>query len=139
MMKPHRVLPVLVLLTDLAAATPPDRLHTLASELRCPVCQNQTLADSNADLAHDLKEEIRKQIAQGRSDADIRDFMVQRYGDFVLYQPPVRADTTLLWAGPFVLLAMGGGWLAWHMTRHRDAAGRGPQAPLHQTVSEAPE
>ncbi|MBA4109232.1 MAG: cytochrome C biogenesis protein [Leptothrix sp. (in: Bacteria)] len=139
MMKPHHVLPALVLLADLAAAAPPDRLHALASELRCPVCQNQTLADSNADLARDLKEEIRKQIAQGRSDADIRDFMVRRYGDFVLYQPPLRADTTVLWVGPFALLTMGAGWLAWYMTRRREPAGRQTLGPANPTVTEVNE
>ena len=82
------------------------RLKTLAEELRCLVCQNQTIADSNAPLALDLRNQIRTQIAQGRSDAQIRDYMVQRYGDFVLYRPPFKASTALLWAGPFVLLAM---------------------------------
>ena len=84
-----------------------ERLRVLAEELRCLVCQNQTIADSNAPLALDLRNQIRSQIAQGRSDAQIRDYMVERYGDFVLYRPPLRASTALLWAGPFVLLAVG--------------------------------
>ncbi len=117
-----RSLAALALSTAWLAGAAPDRLHALASELRCPVCQNQTLADSNADLARDLKEAIRKQIAQGRSDEDIRRFMVQRYGDFVLYEPPVRGDTTLLWAGPFAMLALGGCALAWRLRRARPEA-----------------
>jgi len=84
-----------------------ERLKGLAEELRCLVCQNQTIADSNAPLAVDLRQQIRAQIAQGRSDDQIRAYMVDRYGDFVLYNPPMRATTVLLWAGPFVLIALG--------------------------------
>jgi cytochrome c-type biogenesis protein CcmH len=83
------------------------RLKALAEELRCLVCQNQTIADSNAPLALDLRNQIRTQIGQGKSDAQIRDYMVDRYGDFVLYRPPLKASTVILWAGPFVLLAAG--------------------------------
>jgi cytochrome c-type biogenesis protein CcmH len=81
-----------------------QRAMRLAEELRCLVCQNQSLAESNADLALDLKNQVREQIKAGRTDAEIRDYMVARYGDFVLYRPPVKAATLLLWAGPFVLL-----------------------------------
>ena len=80
------------------------RVQKLGEELRCLVCQNQNIADSNADLAVDLKNQLREQIAQGRTDGEIRDYMVARYGDFVLYSPPLKATTVLLWAGPFVLL-----------------------------------
>ena len=83
------------------------RAMHLAEELRCLVCQNQTIADSNAELAVDLRRQIREQIAQGRNDAQIIDYMVQRYGDFVLYRPPLKATTLLLWFGPPVLLAGG--------------------------------
>lgn len=83
------------------------RLKQLAVELRCLVCQNQTLADSNAPLAEDLRREVRDMIAKDMSDKDIIDFLVARYGDFVLYRPPLKATTTLLWIGPFVLLAIG--------------------------------
>ena len=83
------------------------RLKTLAVELRCLVCQNQTLADSNAPLAEDLRREVREMIAKDMSDRDIIDFLVQRYGDFVLYRPPWKATTTLLWLGPFLLLIAG--------------------------------
>ncbi|MCC6142044.1 MAG: cytochrome c-type biogenesis protein CcmH [Nitrospira sp.] len=84
------------------------RLKALAVELRCLVCQNQTLADSNAPLAEDLRREVREMIAKNMSDREIIDFLVERYGDFVLYRPPLRAATTLLWIGPFLLLIVGG-------------------------------
>ena len=102
-----------------------ERLRVLAEELRCLVCQNQTIADSNAPLALDLRNQIRQQIAQGRSDAQIRDYMVERYGDFVLYRPPLRASTALLWAGPFVLLAVGI-VVFLRVTRRQGAGSRAP-------------
>jgi cytochrome c-type biogenesis protein CcmH len=83
------------------------RVVKLTSELRCLVCQNQSLADSHADLAIDLKNQVRDQMRAGRTDAEIRDYMVARYGDFVLYDPPFKASTLLLWAGPFALLLIG--------------------------------
>ena len=95
--------------TAVLAEEPPleSRVKSLAHELRCLVCQNQTLADSNAPLAVDLRNEIRSQLAAGRSEQDILDFMVARYGDFVLYRPPFKAATLALWLGPFALLALG--------------------------------
>jgi cytochrome c-type biogenesis protein CcmH len=83
------------------------RLKTLENELRCLVCQNQTLAESNAPLAEDLRKEVRELAVAGKSDDDTRAYLVARYGDFVLYKPPVKATTYLLWFGPFVLLAAG--------------------------------
>jgi cytochrome c-type biogenesis protein CcmH len=83
------------------------RLKTLAEELRCLVCQNQTIADSSAPLAVDLRNQIRGQIAEGRSDDQIRGYMVERYGDFVLYRPPFKASTLALWAGPPLLILLG--------------------------------
>jgi cytochrome c-type biogenesis protein CcmH len=80
------------------------RYENLNRELRCLVCQNQTIADSNAGLAVDLRREVREMIVAGRTDDEIRAFMTQRYGDFVLYQPPVTARTYLLWAAPVLLL-----------------------------------
>jgi cytochrome c-type biogenesis protein CcmH len=71
------------------------------------VCQNQTIADSNADLAIDLRKQVREQLSQGKSEQEILDYMVQRYGDFVRYRPPVKMQTLVLWMGPFVLLAGG--------------------------------
>jgi cytochrome c-type biogenesis protein CcmH len=84
-----------------------QRVMHLAEELRCLVCQNQTIADSHAGLAIDLKKEIREQFRAGRTDAQVMTYMVERYGDFVLYRPPVKATTALLWYGPFVLLGFG--------------------------------
>jgi cytochrome c-type biogenesis protein CcmH len=81
-----------------------ERIRQLEERLRCLVCQNQTLADSNAELAGDLRRQVREQVAAGRSDAQIIDYLVQRYGDFVLYEPPFKSTTALLWIGPFVLL-----------------------------------
>lgn len=83
------------------------QVHRLSTELRCLVCQNQTLADSSAPLAEDLRMEIREMAAKGKSDQEIIDYLVARYGDFVLYRPPVKSTTALLWAGPFLLLLAG--------------------------------
>jgi cytochrome c-type biogenesis protein CcmH len=84
-----------------------ERVAALSSELRCLVCQNQTIADSSAPLAVDLRNTIREQLARGASEREVLDFMTARYGDFVLYRPPLKATTVLLWAGPFLLLALG--------------------------------
>jgi len=94
------------------------RVAALADELRCLVCQNQTLAESNAPLAVDLRNQIREQLAKGASEGEVRDFMVERYGDFVLYKPPFRASTAALWVGPFVLLAIGI-WVLRRLARRR--------------------
>ena len=83
------------------------RVMAIAQELRCLVCQNQTIADSDADLAVDLRQQVREKLAQGMSDRDVSEFMVARYGDFVLYRPPVKTTTWLLWFGPFLLLLGG--------------------------------
>lgn len=79
----------------------------LAEELRCLVCQNQNLIDSNAELADDLRREVAKMLKQGKNKQQVTDFMVERYGDFVLYNPPFKAQTWLLWGGPFVLMFFG--------------------------------
>jgi cytochrome c-type biogenesis protein CcmH len=83
------------------------RAQALEKELRCLVCQNQTLAESNAPLAMDLRNQVRAQIAQGKSDREVIDWLVARYGDFVLYRPPLKATTLLLWGGPFLFLIGG--------------------------------
>lgn len=83
------------------------RVTALAEELRCLVCQNQTLADSHAELAIDLKNQVREQLRQGKSEREVTDYMVARYGDFVLYRPPVKATTWFLWFGPLLLLVVG--------------------------------
>lgn len=80
------------------------RVMKVAEELRCLVCQNETIAASHADLAVDLRKQIRTQLSQGQSERQILDFMVERYGDFVLYRPALKTSTVLLWVGPFVLL-----------------------------------
>ena len=84
------------------------RFRALVSELRCVMCQNQSLADSNAQIAHDLRREVLDLMREGRSDAEIKDFLVARYGEFVLYRPRVEGSTWLLWLGPAVLLLAGG-------------------------------
>ena len=114
----------LALAAQVALAQPqPDvafeaRLKRLEGDLRCLVCQNQTLADSNAPLAVDLRNQIREQLAAGKSERDVVDYMVARYGDFVLYRPPLKASTVLLWAGPFVFLVVGF-WLLIRLLRRR--------------------
>jgi len=92
-----------------AAADPAleQKVMALAAELRCLVCQNQTIADSTAPLAEDLRNQVREKMRQGASDSEIIDFMVARYGDFVLYRPPVKATTLLLWFGPLLLVVAG--------------------------------
>jgi cytochrome c-type biogenesis protein CcmH len=97
------------------------RAVKLSEQLRCLVCQNQTIAESNAELAVDLRRQVREQIAAGKSDDDIVKFMTDRYGDFVLYRPPLKATTLLLWGGPVLLLALGVFMLA-RLVRQRRAA-----------------
>jgi cytochrome c-type biogenesis protein CcmH len=102
------------------------RLKRLEGDLRCLVCQNQTLADSDAPLAADLRREIRELAVAGRSDGDIRAFLVARYGDFVLYRPPLKPLTWLLWIGPFALLLLGA-IVWWTVLRHRRGTSADPQ------------
>jgi cytochrome c-type biogenesis protein CcmH len=112
----------LALLAVTALAEDPaldKRVAGLAQELRCLVCQNQTLADSNAPLAVDLRNQIREQLKGGASERDVIDFMVSRYGDFVLYRPPFKASTLALWIGPFLLLALGAFLLVRRLLRRR--------------------
>jgi len=110
----------------------------LAEELRCLVCQNQSIAESNAELALDLRRQINEQIAAGRSDREIVDFMVERYGDFVLYRPPVKATTLVLWGGPFLLLAGGAVVLVRTLrARRRRMAGEAPLTEEERRRAEA--
>lgn len=122
-----------LLWADVAGATLPDerladpaleaRAAAIGRELRCVVCQNQAIDESDAPLARDLRIIVREQVKAGASDAEAIDFVVERYGDFVLLKPPFRAETWLLWLGPFALAALGGaGALAWARSR-RPAAG----------------
>lgn len=108
-----------------------ERFHLLTQELRCVVCQNENLADSTAPLAQDLKREIREQMAAGRSDDDIKAFLVARYGDFITYRPPVRAGTLLLWGGPLLFVGVAG----WLWARNRSVV-RGPVAPVEKSLGE---
>ena len=114
----RRVLPLIVLLWPMLALAnieayrfdDPEkeaRYHTLISELRCVVCVSQNIADSNAELAQDLRRQTYEMIQQGSSNEEIVTFMVQRYGDFVLYRPPLKSSTMLLWAGPFIIFGVG--------------------------------
>lgn len=105
-----------------------QRLISISEEMRCLVCQNESLAGSRSDLANDLRREIRTLIKEGKSDDQIRSFMVERYGDFVLYRPPVKPITWLLWIGPFVILLIGIGALLTYLRRRN-------QAPVAKALS----
>ncbi|HET8745405.1 MAG TPA: cytochrome c-type biogenesis protein [Ramlibacter sp.] len=108
------------------------RVNDIGLELRCLVCQNQTIADSHAGLAIDLKNQIREQLKAGKTDRQILDFMVERYGDFVLYKPPVKATTLLLWVGPFALMAIGLGVAVLIVRRRGQHAAEAPQLTEEQ-------
>ncbi len=95
-----------------------ERFNNLTVELRCLVCQNQTISDSDAPLAQDLRKEIHDMMIAGRSDAEIKEFMVARYGDFVLYRPPVQSNTIVLWFLPLLLFVIGGA-LVWRAVHKR--------------------
>lgn len=94
-----------------------ERVMRLAHDLRCLVCQNQSIAESNAPLAVDLRDQVREQFLAGKDEAAVVDYLVARYGDFVLYLPPFKSTTLLLWLGPGLLLISGAGWLAWRLRR----------------------
>ena len=98
-----------------------QRLISISEEMRCLVCQNESLAGSRSDLANDLRREIRTLIKEGKSDDQIRSFMVERYGDFVLYRPPVKPITWLLWIGPFIILLIGIAGLLIYLRRRNNA------------------
>ena len=109
----------------------------LADQLRCLVCQNQTIADSNAELALDLRRQIREQIAAGRSDGQIVEFMVERYGDFVLYRPPLKGTTLFLWFGPPVLLLLGIIFLLRYLNARRTRVEQQPLSAAERRAAEA--
>ena len=110
-----------------------ERYRTLTEELRCPKCQNQNIADSNAPIAMDLREEIFRMLEEGKSNDEIVAYLVDRYGDFVRYNPPVNATTLLLWYGPAGLLILGFGVLTVILVRRR----RADTAPAARTLSDA--
>jgi cytochrome c-type biogenesis protein CcmH len=99
----------------------------LAEKLRCLVCQNESLASSHAELAEDLRREVREQMQKGMNDQEIIDYLVSRYGDFVLYDPPMKKSTLVLWFGPFALLLIGGGVLVYQLRKRKSQV---PEAAL---------
>ena len=113
-----------------------QRIRQLEEKLRCLVCQNQSLADSNAELAGDLRKQVREQVAAGKSDEQIVDFLVQRYGDFVRYEPPFKTTTALLWLGPFLLLIAAAGVLVLAVRRRRNAPEEPALAPDEKRLVE---
>lgn len=110
---------------EFADAVEEKRFRSLIAELRCVMCQNQSLADSNAQIAHDLRREVLTLMRRGMGDAEIRQYLVDRYGEFVLYRPRVGAATYVLWFGPALLL-LGGGVLVWRIVRRRSRDGAVP-------------
>jgi len=130
-------------LADNAVPTDTDpvaqkRAMELAAKLRCLVCQNQSIADSEADLANDLRRQVREQIAAGKTDEQIIKFMTDRYGDFVLYEPPMRASTVLLWIGPLLLLVAGATGMVFLLRgRGQEQAGAAALTPDEQERAEA--
>lgn len=141
----RRLLPILVfavLVTPAVALTPDERLsdpalearaRAISAELRCLVCQNQSIDDSDAPLARDLRHLVREQLTAGKSDSEIMDFVVARYGEFVLLRPRLSAETIILWATPFAVLAIAG--VALLMRRRRQHVA--PEAPLSAAEREA--
>ena len=108
------------------------RMIGLAENLRCLVCQNESLASSHAELAEDLRREVREQMQQGKSDKEIVDYLVARYGDFVLYKPPVKSYTMLLWFGPFAMLLIGAGMLVFQLRKRRHTVQESELTPEEQ-------
>jgi cytochrome c-type biogenesis protein CcmH len=100
------------------------RARAISQELRCVVCQNQTIDDSNADLAHDLRVLLRQRLSAGDSDAQAVDFIVKRYGDYVLLKPPFKPETAMLWLGPFLFLLAGGAGVTLYLRGRRDSTAR---------------
>ena len=113
----------------ITASNDPDfeaRVKALSAELRCLVCQNQTVEDSSAPVARDMKDQVRAQLAAGKSEAEVKQYMTERFGDFVLYKPPLKATTIVLWAGPFIALAFAGLMLVRRLRRTSAVAATTP-------------
>ncbi len=146
-MKKILTLLLLVLLTSLSVAKEAapmaedeaveKRMVAISDEMRCLVCQNESLSGSHAELAQDLRREIRTMIKAGKTDQEIKDFMVNRYGDFVLYRPPMKATTYLLWFGPFLLLIMAIGALFNYLRRRGKGLVDAALTPEEQKRAEA--
>lgn len=112
------------------------RAVAISEQLRCLVCQNQSIAESNAELAVDLKRQVNEQIKAGRSDKEIIDFMVQRYGDFVLYKPPFKTETVILWLGPLMLFVLGLGALFLNLRNRRNRVDERPLSEAERREAE---
>lgn len=113
------------------------RVNKLSEHLRCLVCQNQSIAESQAELANDLRRQVREMLVAGKSDAEIAQYMVDRYGDFVLYDPPVKGTTALLWGGPLALLVVALGGFAWTVRARRKQAAPTALSAEEQARAEA--
>jgi cytochrome c-type biogenesis protein CcmH len=120
----------------LANPTLEARARAISAELRCMVCQNQSIDDSNAELAKDLRLLVRERIKAGDSDRQVMDYVVSRYGEFVLLNPPLGMNTVLLWGMPVALLVIGGSVLAWQVSRRRQAPGAAPLSAEEQVALE---
>ncbi len=118
-------IPLLALAAELTPSQQ-ARYEAMIRELRCLVCQNETIADSTAPLAADLRAQVQAQVAAGRSDAEIKRYLTDRYGDFVLYRPPFKAKTWLLWTGPFVVLLLALAFALRHLRSRRQIAAPAP-------------
>lgn len=112
-----------------------QRLNKLAEDLRCLVCQNESLAGSRADLAEDLRREVREQMKAGKSDQEVIKYLTDRYGDFVLYRPPFKPVTLLLWLGPVIFLGIGGA--IWYVTLKRRRSLREQAPPDSEALKKA--
>lgn len=122
------IAPVMAQETQLADPRLEQRARDLSREIRCVVCQSQSVADSDADIARELRALIREQIAAGKSDQDIRDYLVARYGDFVLFEPPFKTTTYALWIGPFAVLVLAAaGVVLFFRRRAQESASRAPE------------
>ncbi|GAB2996757.1 cytochrome c biogenesis protein [Arenimonas maotaiensis] len=112
---------------DYRSAAEEQRFKALTAELRCVMCQNQSIADSNAPIAHDLRREVLALMREGRSNDEIKQYLVERYTDFVLYEPPMRGGNWLLWVGPFLIL-LAGGIAVYRIIRRKQPAAAAPAA-----------
>jgi len=119
--------PVFAQESQLADPALERRARALSYEIRCVVCQSQSVAESDADIARDMRVLIREQIAAGKSDQEIRDYLVARYGDFVLFEPPFKSSTYVLWIGPFALLALASVGVAVYFRRRNAQTAAGPE------------
>lgn len=122
LMLPHQVMAAIDVY-DFPSEDQRKRYQKFLEELRCPKCKNNNLAGTNSEIAVDLRRELHKMVLEGKTDEEIVDFMVSRYGDFVLYRPPVQGNTIALWAGPGVFLLIGFGVIAWIVLRRRRLSG----------------